>query len=152
MPQPIQELHVLPGVDDPLPLLLGRGKVGEQRFVPGLDQLPIDRLADFGRNPQELGPGLLAADVLVGLVDQRLQPCRGIAEMAAAIEQIDGRFQLPAGQQPLDLGIAVGQLAQRRDVFHRRLRQGEKPFRKVSQVVIAQLQQVVVQWRLAWGL
>ena len=49
MPQPIQRLHALPGVDDPLPLLLGRGKIGEQRFVPGLDQLPIGLLARFRR-------------------------------------------------------------------------------------------------------
>ena len=49
MAQPVEQLHPLPGLDDPRPLLLGGRKVRKQRLVPGLDQLPVDRLADLAR-------------------------------------------------------------------------------------------------------
>ena len=85
MPQALQKLQALPGLDHAGTLLLGGRIICKHRLLPCLNQLPIDRLAQFGRDPRELLPFLLPANVFVSHADERLQSRGGVAEVAAAV-------------------------------------------------------------------
>ena len=141
-PQPLQHLDLFAGGHHVRAEPLGRLVAAEDGLVPGAQQLAVRLLARLQADPLEAGPGLLAADVLVGLVDQRLQLRRGVAELVAAIEQLHGRFPLLRTQQLLDLVVGVGQVAQRRHLVHADPAEGQQLLGRLADVAVGRVEQV----------
>ena len=84
-------------------------------------------------------------------MNQRFQVFRRVAKLAAAIEQIDRLVPPPRVEQGLDLGIRIGQFAQRRNGVHRPAGELNEPRGQLPHVLVGKAEQVADQ-RACFGL